>query len=45
MSKMTLRGLIFEAYDLKAADELLGGPDWIDSIRWDLDAEAGGNPS
>ena len=41
--EMRLRGLIFEAYDLKAADELLAGPDWIDSIRWDLDAEAGGN--
>ena len=42
---ITLRALIFEAYDLKAPEELKGAPDWIDTVRWDLDAESAGHAS
>lgn len=42
---ITLRGLIFEAYDLNSAEDLVGAPDWSDEVRWDLDATATGSPS
>jgi uncharacterized protein (TIGR03435 family) len=35
----TLRGVIQEAYDLKD-DRLLGGPDWVGSERYDIDAKS-----
>jgi hypothetical protein len=37
--------LIFHAYDLKGDYELIGGQDWMNTMRWDLDAQAEGNPS
>jgi hypothetical protein len=37
--------LIFDAYDLKGDYELIGGQDWMNTMRWDLDAQAEGNPS
>lgn len=40
---VTFRVLIFEVYDLKAAGELIGAPDWIDTVRWDLDAVSAAN--
>jgi uncharacterized protein (TIGR03435 family) len=37
--------LIFDAYNLKGDFELIGGQDWMTTMRWDLDAQAEGNPS
>jgi hypothetical protein len=43
-NSVLLRVLIFNAYDLKEPDQLIGGPDWINTIRWSIEAQAAGNP-
>jgi hypothetical protein len=43
-NSVLLRVLIFNAYDLKEPDQLIGGPDWMDTIRWNIEAQAAGNP-
>jgi uncharacterized protein (TIGR03435 family) len=42
-SKMTVRALIQNAWGLKPF-QLLGGPGWIDSAGYDIEAKAEGNP-
>ena len=37
-----VRGLIQNAYDVRPF-QIVGGPGWIDSIRYDIDAKAAGN--
>jgi hypothetical protein len=39
-----VRVLIFNAYDLKEPDQLIAGPDWMNTIRWNIEAQAAGNP-
>ena len=41
---ITLRGLIFEAYDLHSDSQLIGATDWMNTMRWDLDAQAAAGP-
>jgi hypothetical protein len=43
-NSVLLRVLIFNAYDLKEPDQLIGGPDWMNTIRWNIEAQAAGNP-
>jgi len=40
-----LRVLIFNAYGLQSYYQLIGGPDWMDTARWNIDAKAEGNPT
>jgi len=35
---LTLRALIFEAFDLHGDSELIGGADWMNIVHWDVDA-------
>lgn len=43
---VTLRGLIQRAYQLQeTSDRLVGGPNWIGSDRFDVQAKAEGNPA
>jgi hypothetical protein len=44
-SGILMQVLIFDAYDLKGDYELIGGQDWMSTMRWDLDAQPEGNPS
>jgi hypothetical protein len=44
-NEILMQVLIFYAYDLKGDYELIGGQDWMSTMRWDLDAQAEGNPS
>jgi uncharacterized protein (TIGR03435 family) len=39
---LTLRALIFEAFDLHGDGELVGGADWMNTVHWDLDAKPEG---
>jgi uncharacterized protein (TIGR03435 family) len=41
--KMTVRDLIQNAWSLRSF-QLLGGPGWIDSAGYDIEAKAAGNP-
>jgi hypothetical protein len=43
-NSVLLRVLIFKAYDLKEPDQLIAGPDWMNTIRWNIEAQAAGNP-
>jgi uncharacterized protein (TIGR03435 family) len=43
-SNVTLRALIIGAYQLQGS-QLSGGPDWLDSDRFDIAAKADGDPS
>src|ERR1700741_4361714 len=43
-NSVLLGGLIFNAYDLREAGQLIGGPDWMNTIRWAIEAQAAGNP-
>ena len=43
-NSVLLRVLIFNAYDLKEPEQLIGGPDWMNTIRWNIEAQAAGNP-
>jgi hypothetical protein len=43
-NSVLLRVLIFNAYDLKEPEQLIGGPDWMNTIRWSIEAQAAGNP-
>jgi uncharacterized protein (TIGR03435 family) len=40
-----LRVLIFYAYGLQTHYQLIGGPDWMDTARWNIQAIAKGNPT
>ena len=40
-----LRVLIFYAYGLLTHYQLIGGPDWMDTARWNIQAIAKGNPT
>jgi uncharacterized protein (TIGR03435 family) len=42
---VTLRTLIFSAYELNHYSQLVGGPDWINTTRWNLEARALGRPA
>src|SRR5262249_25879711 len=37
-NSVLLRVLIFNAYDLKESGQLIGGRDWINTIRWNIEA-------
>jgi uncharacterized protein (TIGR03435 family) len=41
---MRIRRLIEHAYQLRPA-QLVGGPEWLDSERYDIDAQVDGTPS
>jgi hypothetical protein len=43
-TSVLMRVLIFNAYDLKEPDQLIGGPDWMNTTRWNIEAQAAGNP-
>jgi hypothetical protein len=43
-NSVLLRALIFNAYDLKEPDQLIGGPEWMNTILWNIEAQAAGNP-
>ena len=43
VTNITLRTLIQEAYDVKRY-QIAGGPNWLDSDRFDIAAKAEGNP-
>ncbi len=43
-TNITLKGLLRVAYDVKGF-QISGGPKWIDSARFDVEAKAAGNPS
>lgn len=43
-TNITLKGLLRMAYDVKGF-QISGGPKWIDSARYDVEAKALGNPS
>jgi uncharacterized protein (TIGR03435 family) len=42
---VTLRVLIFNAYRLNSYYQLIGDPDWVNAVRWDIEAKALGNPT
>ena len=42
---VTLRTLIFNAYELNNYLQLVGGPDWLKTTRWNLDARTLGHPT
>jgi uncharacterized protein (TIGR03435 family) len=44
MTNLVLRRLILNAYGLDD-NQLVGGPDWVNSTRYDIQAKADGNPS
>ncbi len=44
LEKMTLKDVVILAYRLRDF-QITGGPDWIDSDRYDIDARAEGSPS
>ena len=44
MTNLVLRRLILIAYDAQD-DQLVGGPGWINSANYDVEAKADGNPS
>jgi uncharacterized protein (TIGR03435 family) len=43
-TNITLKGLLRMAYDVKGF-QISGGPKWIDSTRYDVEAKAAGNPN
>jgi uncharacterized protein (TIGR03435 family) len=43
-TNITLKGLLRVAYDVKGF-QISGGPKWLDSARYDVEAKALGNPS
>jgi hypothetical protein len=42
---VTLRTLIFNAYELNSYYQLVGGPGWINTTRWNFEARALGHPT
>src|SRR5436190_13957328 len=40
-----LRLLILNAYGLRGYYQIAGGPDWINTARWNIEATAEGNPN
>jgi hypothetical protein len=42
---ITLRTLIFNAYELNSHYQLVGGPDWINITRWNVEARTLGHPT